>query len=38
VFGTPIDVTLSEIALECFYPTDQATTAALRRLAAAQEG
>ena len=29
VFGTPIDVTLSELALECFYPADQATREAL---------
>ena len=28
VFGTPVDVTLSELALECFYPADEATTAA----------
>ncbi|SDQ96468.1 transcriptional regulator, XRE family [Rhizobiales bacterium GAS191] len=32
VFGTPVDITLSELALECFYPTDQATTEALLRL------
>ena len=32
VFGTPVDITLSELALECFYPTDQATTEALFRL------
>ncbi|HJS84039.1 MAG TPA: helix-turn-helix transcriptional regulator [Acetobacteraceae bacterium] len=25
VFGTPVDVTLSEIALECFYPADSKT-------------
>ena len=29
VFGTPVDVTLSELALECFYPVDEATRAAL---------
>ena len=29
VFGTPLDVTLSEIALETFYPADEATLAAL---------
>ncbi len=29
VFGTPVDVTLSELALECFYPADEATRAAL---------
>jgi transcriptional regulator with XRE-family HTH domain len=33
VFGTPVDVTLSELALECFYPADAATAEALRRLA-----
>jgi len=30
VFGTPIDVTLSELALELFYPADAATTAVLQ--------
>jgi hypothetical protein len=34
VFGTPVDVTLSELALECFYPADAATAAWLRRAAA----
>ena len=29
VFGTPVDVTLSEIALECFYPADNETAEAL---------
>jgi hypothetical protein len=24
VFGTPVDITLSEPALECFYPADHA--------------
>lgn len=33
VFGTPVDVTLSEIALETFFPADAATAAALRGLA-----
>ncbi len=32
VFGTPLDVTLSEIALESFFPADQATADKLRRL------
>jgi transcriptional regulator with XRE-family HTH domain len=32
VFGTPIDVTLSELALESFFPADAATAAALRSL------
>jgi transcriptional regulator with XRE-family HTH domain len=30
VFGTPIDVTLSELAVEAFFPADEATAAALR--------
>jgi len=30
VFGTPLDVTLSELALEVFYPADDATARALR--------
>jgi transcriptional regulator with XRE-family HTH domain len=33
VFGTPIDVTLSELALETFFPADAATAAALRAIA-----
>jgi transcriptional regulator with XRE-family HTH domain len=33
VFGTPIDVTLSELALESFFPADAATANALRRIA-----
>lgn len=36
VFGTPIDVTLSELALETFFPADAATGEALRALAAAR--
>ncbi len=32
IFGTPVDVTLSELALECFFPADAATSAALRAL------
>jgi hypothetical protein len=31
VFGTPVDVTLSEIALEMLYPADAATAAAVRK-------
>ena len=34
VFGTPLDITLSELALESFFPADAATAAALRQLAA----
>ena len=35
VFGTPVDITLSELAMECFYPADDATAALLRQQAAA---
>ena len=31
VFGTPVDITLSELALETFFPADEATAAALRQ-------
>lgn len=34
VFGTPVDITLSELALETFFPADETTAQALRRLAA----
>ena len=34
IFGTPVDVTLSELAIESFLPADAATAEALRRLAA----
>jgi hypothetical protein len=34
VFGTPVDITLSELALETFFPADAATAEALRALAA----
>jgi transcriptional regulator with XRE-family HTH domain len=33
VFGTPVDITLSELAVEAFFPADQQTAEALRRLA-----
>jgi transcriptional regulator with XRE-family HTH domain len=33
VFGTPIDITLSELALETFFPADPATGDALRGMA-----
>lgn len=33
VFGTPVDVTLSELALETFYPANPETDSALRALA-----
>jgi hypothetical protein len=31
VFGTPIDLTLAELAIEAFFPADAATAAALTR-------
>jgi len=34
VFGTPVDVMLSELALELFFPADDATADAVRRMAA----
>lgn len=34
VFGTPVDVTLAEIAVEAFFPADAETAEALRALAA----
>jgi transcriptional regulator with XRE-family HTH domain len=33
IFGTPVDVTLAEVAIESFFPADAATAAALRRAA-----
>ena len=33
IFGTPVDVTLSEIAIESFFPANPETAAALHRLA-----
>jgi transcriptional regulator with XRE-family HTH domain len=38
IFGTPIDVTLSEIALELFFPADGATAAIVREMAPALPG
>jgi hypothetical protein len=32
VFGTPIDITLSELALETFFPADEFSSKALRHL------
>lgn len=34
IFGTPIDVTVAELALECFYPADPETGVILRRAVA----
>jgi transcriptional regulator with XRE-family HTH domain len=31
VFGAPMDITLSELAMECFYPANEATAAILLR-------
>lgn len=36
VFGSPFDVTLSELAIETFFPLDAETTQALRRIGAAK--
>ncbi|MEM5437611.1 helix-turn-helix transcriptional regulator [Paraburkholderia diazotrophica] len=36
VFGTPVDVTLSELAIEAFFPADPQTGEALRKLAQAR--
>ncbi len=35
VFGTPVDITLAELALESFFPADAATAAALQEVASA---
>jgi hypothetical protein len=35
IFGTPLDITLSELALESFFPANAATADALRRLVSA---
>jgi transcriptional regulator with XRE-family HTH domain len=34
VFGTPVDITLSELAIESFFPTDAETASTLNQLAA----
>jgi transcriptional regulator with XRE-family HTH domain len=34
IFGTPVDITLSEIAIEAFFPADEATADTLRRVTA----
>jgi transcriptional regulator with XRE-family HTH domain len=38
VFGTPVDVTLSELAIEAFFPADQETAEVLRRMAEERAG
>jgi transcriptional regulator with XRE-family HTH domain len=35
VFGAPLDVTVEELAIESFFPADEATAAAVRELASA---
>jgi transcriptional regulator with XRE-family HTH domain len=37
VFGTPVDITLSELALETFFPADELTAARMRKIAASME-
>ncbi|HEV7714545.1 MAG TPA: hypothetical protein VGO53_03050 [Steroidobacteraceae bacterium] len=36
VFGTAVEVTLSELMLEAFYPADESTAAILRGAAASR--
>jgi transcriptional regulator with XRE-family HTH domain len=38
VFGTPVDITLAELALETFFPADSHTAEQLRRLGDGQDG
>ncbi|MEW9806781.1 helix-turn-helix domain-containing protein [Mesorhizobium sp. ZMM04-5] len=38
IFGTPLDVTLSELAIESFFPADQQTATALRKAVGARQG
>lgn len=38
VFGTPLDITLSELAIETFFPADAETAELLRRMARARSG
>src|SRR6185437_11489749 len=33
VFGTPVDITLSDLAIEAFFPANAETAEALRRMA-----
>jgi hypothetical protein len=34
VFGTPVDITLQELALETFFPADELTADRMRKMAA----
>lgn len=38
IFGTPVDITLSELAIESFFPADAPTAEALRHLAQERAG
>ena len=38
IFGTPVDVTLSELAIEAFFPADSETALLLRRMAEGRQG
>ena len=33
IFGTPVDITLSELAIEAFFPADAESAALLQRMA-----
>ena len=35
IFGTPVDITLSELALETFFPADELTAERMRAMAVA---
>jgi len=37
VFGTPVDITLSELALETFFPADDSTAERMRQMAASMK-
>lgn len=37
MFGTPVDITVSELAIESFFPADEATAQAMRRFAEGQD-
>jgi hypothetical protein len=37
VFGTPVDITLQELALETFFPADELTARWLREMAASMK-
>jgi hypothetical protein len=37
VFGTPVDITLQELALETFFPADELTAERMRQMAASMK-